>query len=276
MLTIGTGGAAVVTGAAGGIGLGMARAGAKRGMSVMLVDLDEARVAEAAAELAATGARTSYRAIDVTDPDAMEQLAADVMAEFGRVDVVFLNAGIAAVSPITEMSLEDWHRVMDVDINSVFYGVRAFLPHMTEQGFGHLNATASANAWRGDVFQASYNAAKHAVVALMESVVLDLRALEIPVGASVLSPGPIATDLMKRSISGDEEDLEEGHEMLNQGMDPDRAGRVTLDAIAEGRFWIFTHDAIFKTIRERMEHVLGDGALPPDLDWDWEELFATS
>jgi NAD(P)-dependent dehydrogenase (short-subunit alcohol dehydrogenase family) len=276
MLTLGTGGVAVVTGAAGGIGLGMARAAAKRGMSVVLVDVDEARVAEAAAGLTATGAHATARVVDVTDPDAMKQLATDVMAEFGRVDVVFLNAGIAAVSPITEMTVEDWLQVMDVDINSVFYGVRAFLPHMTDQGFGHLNSTASANAWRGDMFQASYNAAKHAVAALMESVVLDLRALEIPVGASVLSPGPIATGLMKRSISGEEADLEEGHEMLNQGLDPDKAGRLTLDAIAEGRFWIFTHPAIFKTIRARMEHALTDGALPPEIDWDWEELFATS
>lgn len=276
MLTIGTGGVAVVTGAAGGIGLGMARAAAERGMAVMLVDMDEARVAVATDDLASTGARAAYRVLDVTDPDAVEQMAADVVAEFGRVDVVFLNAGIAAVAPITEMSVADWHRVMDVDINSVFYGVHAFLPIMTQQGFGHLNATASANAWRGDVFQASYNAAKHAVAALMESVVLDLRALEIPVGASVLSPGPIATGLMQRSLTGDPDELAEAHEMLNQGMDPEKAGRLTLDAIAEGRFWIFTHHAIFKTIRERMEHALTDGALPPDIDWDWEELFATS
>ena len=98
----------------------------------------------------------------------------------------------------------------------------------------------------------------------------------IPVGASVLSPGPIATDLMTRSISGDEADLQEGHEMLNQGMDADKVGKLTLDAIAAGRFWIFTHPAIFKTIRTRMEHALTDGALPPEIDWDWEELFATS
>ncbi len=276
MLSIGAGGVAVVTGAAGGIGLGMARAAAGRGMAVMLVDVDESRVAAAADGLAASGAGVAHRVVDVTDPAAMEKLAADVVNEFGRVDVVFLNAGIAAVSPITEMTVEDWHRVMDVDINSVFYGVRAFLPIMVEQGYGHLNATASANAWRGDMFQASYNVAKHGVAALMESVVLDLRALEIPVDASVLSPGPIATDLMTRSISGDEADLQEGHEMLNQGMDSDKVGKLTLDAIAEGRFWIFTHPAIFKTIRARMEHALTDGALPPEVDWDWEELFATS
>ena len=81
---------------------------------------------------------------------------------------------------------------------------------------------------------------------------------------------------MQRSVAGDEEILEESHEMLNQGMDPNKAGALTIDAIAEGRFWIFTHPAIFKTIRARMEHALTDGALPPEIDWDWEELFATS
>ena len=276
MLNMGEGGVAVITGAAGGIGLGMSRAAAERGMAVVMCDLDDDRVAASAAALRSDGFRTVPRTLDVTDAAAFEAVAADTMDQFGRVDVVCNNAGIAGVNPIHEVTLEEWHAVINVDLNSVFYGVRAFLPIMMEQEFGHLNATASANAWRGDAFQAAYNAAKHGVAALMESVLLDLRAIESPVTASVLSPGPIATDLMLRSVGDDEEARAEGHEALNQGMDLDKVGRITLDAIDAGRFWIFTHEAIFPTIRERLEAALTSGELPPDLDWDWEELFATS
>ena len=276
MINLGDEGVAAVTGAAGGIGLGMCRAAAARGMAVMMADVDEERLAAAAGALQHGGANVAYRAVDVTDPAALELLAADTMAEFGRVDVVCNNAGITLVTPIHELSLDDWHRVIDIDLNAVFYGVRAFLPIMLEQGFGHLNATASANAWRGDPMQAPYNVAKHGVAALMESVALDLREMDSSVTASVLNPGPIATDLMLRSLGDDDEVRTEVHGLLNAGMDPNKAGVIAIDGIAEGRFWIFTHPLIFGTIRDRMDAAMADGSLPPELDWPWEELFASS
>jgi NAD(P)-dependent dehydrogenase (short-subunit alcohol dehydrogenase family) len=276
MMNLGAGGVAAVTGAAGGIGLGMCRAAAARGMAVMMADVDVDRLATAAEALRAGGARVAYRAVDVTDSAALELLAAETVAEFGRVDVVCNNAGITLVAPIHELSLDDWHRVIAIDLNAVFYGVRAFLPILLEQGFGHLNATASANAWRSDPLQAPYNAAKHGVAALMESVALDLREIGSDVTASVLSPGPIATDLMLRSLGDDDEIRDEVHGLLNAGMDPDKAGRIAIDGIAEGRFWIFTHPLIFGTIRDRLDAAMADGSLPPELDWPWEELFASS
>jgi NAD(P)-dependent dehydrogenase (short-subunit alcohol dehydrogenase family) len=245
-------------------------------MSVMMADVDAGRLAAASESVGGGDAKVAYRVVDVTDPAALETLAADTVAEFGRVDVVCNNAGITLVAPIHELSLDDWHRVIDIDLNAVFYGVRAFLPVMLEQGFGHLSATASANAWRSDPLQAPYNAAKHGVAALMESVALDLRELGSEVTASVLNPGPIATDLMLRSLGDDDEIRTEVHGLLNAGMDPDKAGAVAIDGIAEGRFWIFTHPLIFGTIRDRMDAAMEDGSLPPELDWPWEELFASS
>ena len=295
MINLGDGGVAVITGAAGGIGLGMSRAAAARGMAVMMADVDADRLAIAADMVQNGASQVAYRTVDVTNPAALEVLASDAVAEFGRVDLVCNNAGITLVTPIHELSLDDWHRVIDIDLNAVFYGVRAFLPVMLEQGFGHLNATASANAWRSDPLQAPYNAAKHGVAALMESVALDLREMDSDITASVLNPGPIATDLMLRSLGddpllarrlaqiglvdaaqGDEEIRTEVHGLLNAGMDPDKAGAITIDGIAEGRFWIFTHPLIFGTIRARMDAAMADGSLPPELDWPWEELFASS
>lgn len=276
MINLGDGGVAVITGAAGGIGLGMCRAAAARGMAVMVADVDEERLAVSVQTLTGDGHRVKHRVLDVTDPAALVALAEDTVAEFGRVDLVCNNAGITLVTPIHEITLEDWHRVIDIDLNAVFYGVRAFLPIMLEQGFGHLNATASANAWRSDPMQAPYNVAKHGVAALMESVALDLREMDSSVTASVLNPGPIATDLMLRSLGDDDEVRTEVHGLLNAGMDPDKAGAIAVDGIAEGRFWIFTHPLIFGTIRDRMDAAMADGSLPPDLDWPWEELFASS
>ncbi len=276
MINYGVGGVAVVTGAAGGIGLGMCRAAAARGMAVMMSDIDGDRLGAAAQTLIDDGFRVATRVVDVTDPAALETLARATVEEFGRVDLVCNNAGITLVTPIHELSLDDWHRVIDIDLNAVFYGVHAFLPIMLEQGFGHLNATASANAWRSDPMQAPYNAAKHGVAALMESVALDLREIESSVTASVLNPGPIATDLMLRSLGDDDEIRTEVHGLLNAGMDSDKAGRITIDAIVDGRFWIFTHPLIFGTIRDRLDAATSDGSLPPELDWPWEELFASS
>jgi NAD(P)-dependent dehydrogenase (short-subunit alcohol dehydrogenase family) len=276
MINFGDGGVAVVTGAAGGIGLGMCRAAAARGMAVMMADVDGERLEASAQTLIDDGHRVAWRVIDVTDPTALESLAKATVDEFGRVDLICNNAGITLVTPIHEISLEDWHRVIDIDLNAVFYGVRAFLPIMLEQGFGHLNATASANAWRSDPMQAPYNVAKHGVAALMESVALDLREIGAPVTASVLNPGPIATDLMLRSLGDDDEIRTEVHGLLNAGMDPDKVGHITIDGIAEGRFWIFTHPLIFGTIRDRLDAAMTDGSLPPELDWPWEELFASS
>ena len=124
--------------------------------------------------------------------------------------------------------------------------------------------------------QAPYNVAKHGVAALMESVALDLREMDSSVTASVLNPGPIATDLMLRSLGDDDEVRTEVHGLLNAGMDPNKAGAIAIDGIAEGRFWIFTHPLIFGTIRDRMDAAMADGSLPPELDWPWEELFASS
>jgi NAD(P)-dependent dehydrogenase (short-subunit alcohol dehydrogenase family) len=276
MINFGDGGVAVVTGAAGGIGLGMCRAAVARGMAVMMADVDGERLDASAQALIDDGHRIAWRVIDVTDPTALESLAKATVDEFGRVDLICNNAGITLVTPIHEISLEDWHRVIDIDLNAVFYGVRAFLPIMLEQGFGHLNATASANAWRSDPMQAPYNVAKHGVAALMESVALDLREIGSPVTASVLNPGPIATDLMLRSLGDDDEIRTEVHGLLNAGMDPDKVGHITFDGIAEGRFWIFTHPLIFGTIRDRLDAAMTDGSLPSELDWPWEELFASS
>jgi NAD(P)-dependent dehydrogenase (short-subunit alcohol dehydrogenase family) len=275
-LNLGNGGVAVVTGAAGGLGLGLARAAANRGMQVVVTDVDEARLTDAAADLTDQGGKAVGLVVDVTDANAMSDLAEFVAAEFGRVDLVCNNAGMTLVRPIHELTGEDWRRVIDLNLYGVVNGVTAFLPMMMDQGSGHLNATASVNAFKGDLFQAPYNASKAAVPAMMESVLMDLRELGSAVTASVLCPGPIATDIMRRAIGDDEATREEVHGLLNQGMHPDVAGDITISAIEEGRFWIFTHPILYDTIRSKNNNMMRDGSLQADLEWPWEEILTGS
>jgi NAD(P)-dependent dehydrogenase (short-subunit alcohol dehydrogenase family) len=272
MINLGDGGVAVVTGAAGGLGLGIARAASARGMQVVIADVDADRLANAVAELAAQDGRAVARVVDVTNARAMVDLSDSVAAEFGRIDLVCNNAGMTLVQPIHELTADDWRRVIDLNLYGVIHGVSAFLPLMMAQGFGHLNATASVNAFKSDLFQAPYNASKAAVPALMESVLMDLREIGSAVAASVLCPGPIATDIMRRAIGNDEATRDEVHGLLNQGMHPDRAGEITIDGIADGKFWIFTHPLLYDTIRAKNDNMMMDGSLQADLDWPWEEV----
>lgn len=276
MLTIGEGGVAVVTGAAGGLGLGITRAAAKRGMAVVATDVDGDRLAASVAALTEDGHRVVGRVVDVTDSEAVAGLAAFTVNEFGRVDLVCNNAGITLVKAVHELTLDDWKRTFAINVDGVINGVSAFLPTMMEQGFGHLNATASVNAFKSDLNQAPYNASKAAVPALMESVLMDLREIGSEVSASVLCPGPIATDIMLRAIGDDEEVRDEVHGLLNQGMNPDQAGTITVDAIAAGRFWIFTHPVLYDTIRAKNDNMMRDGSLAADLEWPWEEILSGS
>jgi NAD(P)-dependent dehydrogenase (short-subunit alcohol dehydrogenase family) len=271
-MNLGDGGVAVVTGAAGGLGLGIAHAAAERGMQVVLTDVDEYRLTDAATELTSQGGSAVGRVVDVTEAAAMNDLARLVIREYGRVDLVCSNAGMTLVRGITELTIDDWKRVVDLNLYGVVNGISAFLPHMMEQGFGHLNATASVNAFKSDLSQAPYNASKAAVPAIMESVLMELRERGSDVTASVLCPGPIATDIMRRAIGDDEEVREEVHSLITQGMPPNEAGKITLDGIASGRFWIFTHPILYDTIRAKNDNMMRDGSLQADLEWPWDEL----
>jgi NAD(P)-dependent dehydrogenase (short-subunit alcohol dehydrogenase family) len=255
-----------------GLGLGIAHAAAQRGMQVVLTDVDEHRLTDAATELTSQGGSAVGRAVDVTDAAAMNDLARLVIREYGRVDLVCSNAGMTLVRGISDLTIDDWKRVVDLNLYGVVNGISAFLPRMMEQGFGHLNATASVNAFKSDLFQAPYNASKAAVPALMESVLMELRELDSDVTASVLCPGPISTDIMRRAIGDDEEVREEVHSLIAQGMPPNEAGEITLDGIAAGRFWIFTHPILYDTIRAKNDNMMRDGSLQADLEWPWDEL----
>ena len=161
---------AVVTGGASGIGAATVRRLASEGASVVIADL-QGDAAEALA-LDIGDAAMPY-GLDVTDVAAVEALMQAAVDHFGKLDIVFNNAGISSLGRVDSIDLDAWHRVIDVDLNAVFYGCRAAIPHMRTNGGGAIVNTASISGLFGDWGIPAYNAAKGAVMNLTRAMAAD-------------------------------------------------------------------------------------------------------
>ncbi|MCZ6616528.1 MAG: SDR family NAD(P)-dependent oxidoreductase [Gammaproteobacteria bacterium] len=245
---------AVVTGGASGIGLGMSRAFAARGMKLVIADLDDEALDAAVTEFSSAGIDVVGHRCDVSRLEEVEALAKRTMETFGAVHVLCNNAGIGIPTSARKLKLEDWKWIIDVDLWGPIYGVNVFLPLIEAQGEGHINSTSSMAGLIAGQMMGAYNVAKHGVVALMASTERELRARKSPVHASVLCPGPINTNISRHSVrfrpgqSKPAEDSVRAGRMagniqaaLEQGMDPDEVGLLVADSIAREKFWILTH-----------------------------------
>ena len=263
---------AVVTGAAGGIGLGMVRAFAGAGMRVVIADIDDARLAPVVDELQAAGHEAVAVPTDVSRLDSVRALADATMDAFGRVDVLCNNAGVGLFSSIADTSIEDWEWTIAIDLFGPLYGVKTFLPLIERNDTpGHINATSSLAGLIAGGTMGPYNVAKHGVVALMATLERELRSAKSLHRASVLCPGPINTDIGRNSTRrrlvdagkpigerAQSAGARKAGDALNnvladRGMDPDRVGRMVLDAIVTDQFWIFTHPGVLRQVREQLD-----------------------
>ncbi len=265
---------AVITGAASGIGLGMARAFAGAGMHLVLGDLDTTALDAVVTDLTSSGASVVGRRCDVSqlgDNEALADLAVDT---YGKVNVLCANAGVGIPTQTHKMKLDDWKWILDVDLWGPIYGVNVFLPLIEEQGEGHINATASMAGLIAGQMMGAYNVAKFGVVALMSTVERDLRGRKSPVTASVLCPGPINTNISRNSVEfrpGKTKPKADGQAagrsakgiqaMLEQGMDPDDVGRLVLEAIGADRFWVLTHPNWAKALQRQVDALVADQTL---------------
>ena len=185
---------AVVTGAASGIGRGLAEGFLGRGLAVVAADVEAGALEAAVGEMASRGGRVVGQVTDVRDPEAVQRLASRTVSELGRVDVVCNNAGvISARRPVWEQTPEDWRWTLDVNLLGVVNGIRAFVPHLIAQGSGHVVNTSSiaglAPVPGGG--NGAYTASKHAVIGLSETLVEELATVGADVGVTVLCPGPV-------------------------------------------------------------------------------------
>ncbi len=266
---------AVLTGAGSGFGLECARIGARLGMNLVLVDVQQDALDAATAEMQAAGAQVLARKVDVSNATQMEQLAADVLQRFGAPHLVFNNAGVGAGGLVWENSVKDWEWVLGVNLMGVVHGVRLFTPMM-------LAAAKADPAWRGHIINTAsmagllnapnmgiYNVSKHAVVALSETLHQDLSLVTDQVTASVLCPFFVPTGISQshRNRPGDlPAEKPTKSQLIGQAMS-DKAvgsGKVTaaevaqkvFDAAAQGQFYIYSHPKAIASVQTRMEDVM--------------------
>ena len=191
----------VVTGAASGIGRSIAERFADEGARTVLLDLDDAALADLAASLG--DAVVAHAAVDVTVGAAVTEAVRAAAEALGGIDVVVNNAGIPMVGAVRDLTDSDWDRALDVDLKSVFLVSRAAWPHLEAGGGGAIVNTASIAGMVGTPGQAAYATAKAGVVMLTKCMALDGAAAGIRVNA--VSPGFVATPMLERWLDGQDD-----------------------------------------------------------------------
>lgn len=188
---------AVVTGAGSGIGRGLALELSRRRCSLALTDVHAQRLERTAELCRELGADTLADVVDASDPDAVGAHARRVIDRFGRVELVFNNAGIALIGEVGVQRLEDVQRVIDVNLWGVIHGTRAFLPHLIASGDGHLVNVSSLFGLFAIPKQSAYHASKFAVRGYTEALAVEVAAAGHPVRVSCAHPGGIATRIVQ-------------------------------------------------------------------------------
>lgn len=265
---------AVITGAASGIGAGLARYALDLGMTVYAADLDGAKLQtlDSSSNLHCSG-------LDVTDAGQLEALATKVFARHGQVSLLFNNAGVLVDGKSWERSAADWQWVFEVNVMGVVNGIRAFVPRMLKQGSPGrvINTSSIGGLLGGGPYLAPYQGSKHFVTALTESLYQELELEDAPVTASVLCPGEVRSGIWSSErnrprdqhskLGSDGERAFRATQAANvaAGMNPEEFARKVFQGIGEGRFWLLPQPEFKDFYRQRCDSIL-DETPPPRLD----------
>ncbi len=268
---------AVLTGAGSGFGLECARVGARLGMRLVLVDVQQGALDSAAAELKDAGAQVLACRVDVSRADEMDALGQAVMQRFGAPHLVFNNAGVAAGGLIWETDARQWDWVLGVNLMGVAHGVRVFTPMMLAAAQAdpayqaHIVNTASMAGLLSMPNMGVYNVSKHAVVSLSETLYQDLGLVTTQISASVLCPFFVPTGIARsqRNLPADlqaSDPTPTRSQMIGQAMNEKavESGRVSaadvaqmvFDAVAANRFYIYSHPKAIRSVQTRLEDIM--------------------
>jgi NAD(P)-dependent dehydrogenase (short-subunit alcohol dehydrogenase family) len=270
---------AVITGAGSGLGLEMARRAHALGMKLVLADVEPAPLARIVDEIRAAGGFALGEVTDVAEDARVARLADRAFGETGDVGLLVNNAGVGGGGYVWETGEKEWRWVLGVNVMGVVHGLRHFVPRMLEaeaRGLpSHVVNTASIAGWLATPMFGVYNVSKHAVVALTETLFHDLRMAGSGIGVSLLCPAFVPTGIARSERNRPADLAEAGPETASQvraraAVEKAVAGgrigaadvaRMTFDAVAEDRFYVFTHPQVLASVRARHEAALSGG--PP-------------
>jgi NAD(P)-dependent dehydrogenase (short-subunit alcohol dehydrogenase family) len=259
---------AVITGGASGIGLALAERFAAEGMKLVIADIDQIALQDAAARLESAGHQVLAQRTDVSRAEDVQALADAAMARFGAVHLLCNNAGVGGFQRFETTGAATWEWIVGVNLWGVIHGCRTFLPILERQDEAHIVNTASVAGIYAYPYLHPYNVAKAGVVALTEGMWRELAATKPNVGLSVLLPASIAT-----AITDDERNAPAGHVRRSEadpsleefrkmyvagiaaGMSPAEVAGIVLDGVRERRLHIFTHPETKAMVTMRAEDI---------------------
>jgi NAD(P)-dependent dehydrogenase (short-subunit alcohol dehydrogenase family) len=267
---------AVITGAASGFGLECSRIAARGGMNLVMADVQPDALDKAAAEIAALGAQVLPFRLDVSKAAEVEALGAATLQRFGAPHFVFNNAGVGGGGLIWEQSVKDWEWVIGVNVMGVAHGVRVFTPMMLAAAQadpayeGHIVNTASMAGLLNAPTMGVYNASKHAVVSISETLYQDLALVSAQVHAHVLCPFFVPTGITQSQRNRPAEFKDEApptkSQLIAQAMSDKAVGsgkvsaaqvaQFVFDAMAENRFYIYSHPKNLASVQTRLEDIM--------------------
>jgi hypothetical protein len=263
---------AAVTGAASGIGRALAHELGRQGCELALSDVDAAGLEETRAALSAGGTKVSAARVDVADGKAVFDWAEEVAARHGRVNLVANNAGVALGATIRNMTLDELDWLMGINFRGVVHGTKAFLPHLTRAGAGHIVNISSVFGLIGFPGQGAYNAAKFAVRGFSECLAMELAIEKSPIGVTCVHPGGIRTSIARNARIGANEPVDQTRDELAEDFEriartsADRAAQVIVAGVRRGRRRVLVGpDAhaislLQRLLPERYQHLVAFGA----------------
>lgn len=261
---------AVITGGASGMGRAFANLFGTEGCKIVIADIEEPALNATLDELKSKGIEAIGLITDVSSESDMDALGKLALETYGKVNLLFNNAGVGAGGPLVEQTVKDWEWVLGVNLWGVIHGLRVFLPHLLEHGDGHIVNTASVAGLTSYSYTGAYSVSKHGVVTLTETLFHEVRDMESSLGVSVLCPGIVKTNIISSERNRPEqlsdplipEPADEPNNssfvdvVYEHGLDPNTVAEQVKTAILENQFYIWTDYVYEEAIASRHDDII--------------------
>ena len=271
---------AVITGGASGIGKSLCYRYGRAGYKVCIGDIEEPALAKTVRDLTKEGIVAYGYTLDVSNDSSMESFTESILEDVGPPGIICLNAGVGAGGPIDATEIKDWEWILAVNLWGVIYGVKNFLPVLKEQNDGHIVFTSSIAGHLSYPGMGPYNASKHAVLTIAETLYFELEQMDSNVGVSALCPGLVRTGILDsdrnrpekyrvpalQQEEHDDDRKELIEEIYANSLSPDVVADLVFEAVEARKFYIFTDKAHHDHMRIRHQRI--ESASNPSLDGD--------